>query len=340
MSTSSKTSSKTSSETSSEIQSSIVVNSDYHRYSLFPIKYHSLYNLYKKQRDSYWVPAEVDLFTDINEWKLLSKADQHFLLYTLAFFAQADGIVLRNLDVNFSMDIDIPEATLFYGIQAGIEAIHWEFYAILIDTVVNNIAERNKAFNAIENYPCIKKKAVWMTKWMDPKGKSYMERLVAFACIEGIFFSSAFASIFFFKKRGLMPGVTLGNKFIARDEGLHRDFGCELFNILRKEGREISDERVYEIVKDSVEIECGFVDESLNVELIGINKDLMKDYVKFVADHLLITLNLPKFYGVKNSLDWMSMISMVNKQNMFEGKISEYKKVQASTSSFQISDEF
>ena len=298
------------------------------RYSLFPLRYPTLYEFYKKQRDSYWVPNEIDLESDINDWKnKLTDNDKHFLTHTLAFFSQADAIVLQNLDLNFSMDIDIPEACIFYGIQGGIESIHWEMYAILIDTLIQDIALRTKAFYAIENYPCIKRKAEWILKWMNPKN-SYLQRLVAFACTEGIFFSSAFASIFYYKKRGLLPGLTLSNKFIARDEGLHRDFGCELFNILRKEGNKISDEQVYDIVMDAVEIECNFVEESLNVELIGINKESMKNYVKFVANHLLVTLNLSKKYNVTNPFEWMDMINLTNKQNFFEGKVSEYKKVQ------------
>ncbi len=323
------------------------LKTNFARYSLFPIKFPSLYEFYKKQRDSYWVPNEVDLETDINEWRTkLSDNDKHFLTTTLAFFAQADGIVLRNLHVNFSMDIDIPEASLFYGIQGGIEAIHWEMYAILIDTLINDISVREQAFNAIENYPCIKKKAEWMTKWMSSTVNSnYLERLVAFACAEGIFFSSAFASIFYYKKRGLMPGLTLSNKFISRDEGLHRDFGCDLFKILRSgkvngyENLNITDEQVYAIVKDSVDIECEFVDVSLNVEMIGINKNSMKDYVKFVANHLLVTLGLQKLYTVTNPFDWMDMINLSNKQNFFEGKVSEYKKVQA-TPVFSVNEEF
>ena len=277
--------------------------SKFSRYSLFPIKFPTLYEYYEKQRDNFWVPKEVDLETDVKEWRsTLTESDRHFLTYTLAFFAQADGVVLQNISNNFSIDIDIPEASVFYGIQAGIESIHWEMYNLLIQTLIEDPAAREKAFHAIENYPCIRKKADWMLKWMSNE-RPYLHRLVAFACAEGIFFSSAFASIYYYKKRGLMPGLSLSNKFIARDEGLHRDFGCELFKILRQnfsEEYKIDDKDVLAIIKDAVSIEESFVKESLNVELIGINSDSMNQYVRVVADHLLVTLGLRKIYNEEN----------------------------------------
>jgi ribonucleotide reductase beta subunit family protein with ferritin-like domain len=266
----------------------------------------------------------------------LSENDKHFLTYTLAFFAQADGIVLDNVRENFSFDNgDIPEAKIFYGIQSGIEAIHWEIYSVLIDTLIDDPIKKSTALSAIEHYPCIRKKAEWMLKWMG-SNSSIEKRLIAFACAEGIFFSSAFASIFYYKKKGIMAGLVLSNTFIARDEGIHRDFGCELFKTLNK--RNITSE-VLEIVKDAVNIECEFVNESLNVSLIGINKESMCDYVKFVADHLLIELDMPKYYNVKNPFEWMSMISLTSKQNFFEGRVSEYKKTQ-STMEFNLSSDF
>lgn len=311
----------------------------FHRYSLFPIKYPTLFKFYENQRDNFWVPKEIDLETDVKEWReKLTNDDRHFLIYTLAFFAQADGIVLQNLDNNFSIDVDIPEASIFYGIQAGIEAIHWETYALLIETLIDDPEEKNRAFNAIENYPCIREKAEWISKWMNNE-RPFLERLVAFACTEGIFFSSAFASIFYYKKRGLMPGLSLSNKFIARDEGLHRDFGCELFKVLRTEGYKIEDETVYSIVQDAVTIEENFVDNSLNVELIGINAESMKQHIRFVADHLLVTLGLKKFYNDVEPFDWMDLISLTGKQNFFEGRVSEYKKVRGDTT-FELDDEW
>lgn len=314
--------------------------SKFDRYSLFPIKYPTLYKYYEDQRDNFWVPKEVDLETDVKEWRgVLTENDRHFLTYTLAFFAQADGIVLRNIDNNFSLDIDIPEASIFYGIQAGIEAIHWEMYGVLINTLIDDPDKRTMAFKAIENYPCIKQKAEWIEKWMN-NDKPFLHRLVAFACTEGIFFSSAFASIFYYKKRGLMPGLSLSNKFIARDEGLHRDFGCELFKILRNHGElKIVDDEVYDIVHDAVKVEENFVNESLNVDLIGIDSDKMNQHVRFVADHLLQELGLEKKYNDKEPFDWMSLISLTGKQNFFEGRVAEYKKVR-SDMTFEINDDF
>lgn len=295
------------------------------RYTLFPIKFPKLYNFYEKQRDAFWVPNEVDLEVDVNDWRnKLTDNDKHFLTHTLAFFAQADGIVLNNLNNNFSIDCDIPEANIFFGIQAGIEAIHWEMYSILIETLIDNPDLKNNALNAIENYPCIQKKANWMLKWMD-SDLDLEKRLVAFACAEGIFFSSAFASIFYYKKKGLLPGLTTSNKFIARDEGMHRDFGCELFKTISKNTDFIND-----IVQEAVTIECEFVDESLNVDLIGINPENMKEYIKFTADLLLQQLGRPKIYNVSNPFSWMELISLNTKQNFFEGRVTEYKKTQSS----------
>ena len=320
-----------------------MADSKFQRYSLFPIQYPTLYRFYEDQRDNFWVPKEIDLETDVKEWReRLNDADRHFLTHTLAFFAQADGVVLQNLDNNFSVDIDIPEASIFYGIQAGIEAIHWEMYALLIQTLITDSTAREKAFHAIEHYPCIRQKADWILQWMTNK-KPFLHRLVAFACTEGIFFSSAFASIFYHKKRGLLPGLTLSNKFIARDEGLHRDFGCELFKILRStrvnSDYYITDEEVYQIVDDAVKIEANFVQNSLKVDLIGINSESMNQYVRFVSDHLLLTLGLRKRYNDPNPFDWMDMISLTSKQNFFEGRVSEYKKNRSDTT-FAIDDEF
>jgi len=321
--------------------------SNYKRFSLFPIKYPSLFKLYEDQRDNFWVPKEVDLTTDVKEWdSVLTDNDRHFLTFTLSFFAQADGIVLKNLNNNFSIDIDIPEASLFYGIQAGIEAIHWEMYGQLIDTLIKDSKQKELAFNAIENYPSIQLKADWILKWMN-NDQPFLHRLVAFSCTEGIFFSSAFASIFYYKKKGLMPGLSVSNKFIARDEGLHCDFGCELFNILRKENKLdlnakeiITDLEIQQIVKDAVKVEENFVNHSLNVELIGINASSMNEYVRFTADRLLIALGVPKVYNNTNPFDWMDLISLTGKQNFFEGRVTEYKKKRSGNEAFGIDDEF
>jgi len=311
---------------------------NYSRYSLFPIKYPKLFEFYKTQRDCFWVPAEVDLEKDIKDWRNnLTDSDRKFLLHTLSFFAQADGIVLRNLNINFSFDVNIPEANLFFGIQAGIEAIHWEMYSLLIETLIDNPKLKMSAFNAIENYPCIKEKAVWMESWMNNEN-SITERLIAFACAEGIFFSAAFASIFYYKKKNLLPGMVLSNRFINRDEGLHRDFGCELFKVLRQEFP-ISNNKINDIVKSAVEVECKFVNESLNSDLIGIDAKRMCEYVKFIADHLLTTLGLEKMYKTSNPFDWMETISLESKQNFFEGRVSEYKKL-SGEKKFNLEEEF
>jgi ribonucleotide reductase beta subunit family protein with ferritin-like domain len=299
---------------------------NFSKYSLYPIKYPHLYKLFEKQAHAFWVKEDVDLQTDVTEWReTLKPEDKRFLTHILSFFAQADGIVLENLGKNFGIETDIPEANLFFGIQAGIEAIHWDMYSILIETLIDN-TEKQAAFNAIENYPCIKRKAEWIQTWMNPETANLQERLVAFACTEGIFFSSAFAGIFYYKKRGLLPGLVKSNEFIARDEGLHRDFGCELMKVLGP-----APANTLDIVKDSVEIECEFVRESLNLDLIGINPDMMSQYVGFVADSLLQKLGLPKFYKTENPFPWMDLISLTRKQNFFEGKVSEYKKAVVDT---------
>jgi ribonucleoside-diphosphate reductase subunit M2 len=298
---------------------------NYSRFSLYPLKYPVLYEYFNKQAHAFWVKEDIDLHTDLIEWReKLTENDKRFLTHILSFFAQADGIVLKNLQKNFSIETDIPEANLFFGIQAGIEAIHWDMYNLLIETLIDN-DHKQSAFNAIENYPCIKKKADWILGWMDPDKNTLIERLVAFSCTEGIFFSSAFAGIFYYKKRGLMPGLVKSNEFISRDEGLHRDFGCELIKIYK-----INDS-VLKIVKEAVEIECDFVRESLQSELIGINPDSMSQYVKFVADNLLLKLGMSRFYNVENPFDWMDLISLKGKQNFFEGKVSEYKKAVVDT---------
>ena len=311
----------------------------YTNLSLFPINYPNLYKYYEQQRDAFWVPSEVNLKDDIDEWKYkLSDDEKKFLTYTLAFFAQADGIVLKNLNINFTFDINLKECQMFYGIQQGIEAIHWEMYSLLIDALIENNDEKKLAFNAIENYPCIKEKAEWMNKYMD-NNIPFLKRLVAFACTEGIFFSSAFASIFYFKKQGKLPGLCISNEFIARDEGLHRDFGCELFKLLRTEedfkekyGDTITNEEINEIIKESVDIEKNFIENSLNVNLIGINKEKMKKHVEFMADHLLLNLNMKKIYKTEEPFEWMNLMNLKNKTNFFEKVVTDYKKINTNIS--------
>lgn len=312
------------------------------QYDLSNIQFPSLFHFYELQRDAFWVPAEVDLTDDVKHWRdRLSNDERKFLTYILAFFSQADGLVLENIQTNFSLDVAIPEFKVFYGIQAGIEAIHWDMYHVLLKTLIADKEERKQACNAISHFPCIRKKAEWISKWMTNE-KSYAERLVAFACAEGISFSSSFCGIFYFMKKGLLPGVVMSNRFISRDEGMHRDFAVEALKVLKtcepdfedesinvivREARALKNETMYQIIREAVEVEEDFVRESLNCDLIGINADMMMDYVKLVADHLCTSLGLQKIYNVENPFDWMNMIGMTNKQNFFEGRVSEYKKV-------------
>jgi len=332
------------------VQSDNQISKSGKRYNLVDIQYPSLWEFYKRQRDAFWVPAEIDLTDDYTDWnEKLTDNDRHFLTYTLSFFSQADGIVLQNLNANFSLDIDIPEVIAFYGIQQGIEAIHWETYADLIRTFIKDREERERASNAIQNYPCVAEKAAWMMKWMDADKVPFIERLVGFACSEGIFFSSAFASIYYYKQRDVLPGLMKSNQLIARDEGLHRDFACELFKILTRESPDeypLDWDIISEIVRDAVKIEETFVKESLNVDLVGINPNNMIQYVQYTANQLMTVLGYKgsKLYNVKNPFDWMDFINLPNKENFFDvpGQVAEYKKpdTQAKDNTFELDDDF
>ena len=313
------------------------------RYDLLNIQYPSLFELYQKQKQAFWIPEEVDLSDDVLDWKNLQQNEKDFLLYILAFFAQADGLVLENLRSNFSLDIPIPEASAFYGIQAGIEAIHWEMYSLLIQTFIKDPEVQRQYSDAIRHFSCIRKKAEWMSTWMNNE-RPLAERLIAFCCAEGISFSASFCGIFYFKKKGLMQNLVLSNQFISRDEGIHRDFGIEVIRVLRestpdtanpelndiiREVHALTPERITEIVKECVQVEETYVRESLQCDLVDIDSTMMVQYVQFVADHLLSSLDVPKYYKVSNPFDWMDMISLEGKQNFFEGRVSEYKKVNA-----------
>jgi len=311
------------------------------RYDLLNIQFPTLWELYEKQRDAFWVVQEVDLTDDLNDWRgSVSDDEKRFLMHILAFFAQADGLVLQNLQTNFSLDVPIPEFSVFYGIQSGIEAIHWEMYSKLIEVFINDKEKRYEISNAIQHYPCIRRKAEWINKWMC-NDRSFPERLIAFACAEGISFSASFCGIFYFKKRGVLPGLVVSNMFISRDEGMHRDFGIEAYKALKNcepnfenpdintiitQCKEMKNSTIYSIVKECVDVEIDYVKESLKSELIGISSNQMIQYVKFVADHLLKSLNLATMYNVSNPFDWMDMISMENKANFFEGRVTEYRK--------------
>ena len=291
------------------------------RYTLFPIKYDDMYQMYKRQVDSFWRPEEVDLSRDLNDWASLSDDERHFIGMTLAFFAGSDGIVMENISTRFLNDVKPAEARAFYSFQSAMESIHSEMYSILIETYIKDTEQKNRLFQAIDNYPCIAIKARWAQKWIGDDDASFASRLIAFACVEGIFFSSSFASIYWIKKRGLMPGLTLSNEFISRDEALHTEFAILLYSKLR---RKVNKERATEIIQEATEIEKEFITESLPCRLIGMNVKLMSQYVEFVADRLCLQLGYDKIYGSTNPFEFMELISVETKTNFFERTNSEY----------------
>ena len=299
----------------------ILLEENKDRFVLFPIKHDKIWEMYKKAENSFWTAEEVDLSADQKDWDKLSKGEKHFITHVLAFFAASDGIVNENLAVNMMSAVQLPEARCFYGFQIMIENIHSEMYSLLIDTYVKDPVEKHRLFNAIETVPCVKKKADWALRWID--NGNFAERLVAFAAVEGIFFSGSFCSIFWLKKRGLMPGLATSNEFISRDEGLHCDFACLLFSMLNNK---LSQQAVYDMITSAVTIEQEFVTDALPVNLIGMNSKLMCQYIEFVADRLLLALGVPKYYNSQNPFDFMEMISLEGKTNFFEKRVSEYKK--------------
>ena len=293
------------------------------RFVLFPIQHNDIWSFYKKAEASFWTAEEIDLSADIIDWEnKLNENEKHFVKHILAFFAASDGIVNENLAENFLSEVQYTEAKFFYGFQVAIENIHSETYSILIDTYIKDSAEKNYLFNAINTMSCVRRKADWALKWIE-KG-SFAQRLVAFAAVEGIFFSGSFCSIFWLKKRGLMPGLGFSNELISRDEGLHCDFACLLYNnhLVNK----LSSEEIREIILDAVEIEKEFILEALPVKLIGMNSDLMSQYIEFVADRLLLELGNEKVFNVTNPFDFMDMLSIQGKSNFFEKRVSEYQK--------------
>lgn len=293
------------------------------RFVLFPIKYHDIWEMYKKQMASFWTADEIDLHQDLSDWeKKLNDSEKHFIKYVLAFFAASDGIVLENLAQQFCTEIQIPEARCFYGFQIAMENIHSETYSLLIDTYIKDRAEKNFLFNAIQNVPVINKKAQWALKWIN-NSNSFAERIVAFSAVEGIFFSGSFCSIFWLKKRSLMPGLTFSNELISRDEGLHTDFACLIYKYLVNK---LSQEKIYQMIDEAVTIEKEFITEALPVELIGMNSRLMSQYIEFCADRLIYALGYQKVYNVQNPFEWMEMISLQGKTNFFERRVGEYQK--------------
>ncbi|GAA5983729.1 hypothetical protein JCM11641_001733 [Rhodosporidiobolus odoratus] len=293
------------------------------RFVLFPIQYHEIWQAYKKAEASFWTAEEMDISKDLVDWERLNDGERHFISHVLAFFAASDGIVNENLVERFSSEVQVAEARCFYGFQIMMENIHSEVYSLLIETYIREPTERTKLFNAIETIPAIKKKADWALRWISDPKAVFAERLVAFAAVEGIFFSGSFASIFWLKKRGLMPGLTFSNELISRDEGLHTDFACLLFSHLC---RRPAPHVIAEIIRSAVTIEQEFLTTALPVGLIGMNAGLMRQYIEFVADRLLVSLGNEKEYGTENPFDFMEMISMEGKTNFFEKRVSDYQK--------------
>lgn len=300
-----------------------ILQENKNRFVIFPIQHKDIWEWYKKQEASFWIAEEIDLQQDVIDWKSkLNEDEKYFIKHILAFFAASDGIVNENLAENFVNEVQYSEAKFFYGFQIMMENIHSEMYSLLIDTLVSDDQEKDDLFNAIERFPAIKKKAEWALRWIE--SESFAERLIAFAAVEGIFFSGAFCAIFWLKKRGIMPGLGTSNEFISRDEGLHRDFACHLHNnhLVNK----VPKERIVQIVTEALDIEREFITESLPVKLIGMNSKLMAEYLEFVTDHLLETLDCEPVYNTANPFDFMDMISLEGKTNFFEKRVSEYQK--------------
>ena len=304
----------------SKIQEPLLTPND-KRFVMFPIQDEQIWSMYKKQIDCFWRAEEIDLTKDLAHWEALTIDERYFISMILAFFAASDGIVLENLAMRFMSDVQLSEARAFYGFQIAMENIHSETYSLLIETYIKDTAEKDRLFNALEHFPCIQKKASWAQKWIHDNRSSFATRLVAFACVEGIFFSGAFCSIYWLKKRGLMPGLTFSNELISRDEALHTEFAILLYSkLIKKMGKA----RIHEIIKEAVEIEIEFICEALPCKLIGMNAKLMTQYVQFVADRLSVQLGYEKIYNVVNPFDFMELISMEQKTNFFESRVSEY----------------
>ncbi len=291
------------------------------RYVMFPIQDKEIFDMYKKQVDLFWRPEEIQLSKDLRDWNGLTDNERYFISMILAFFAASDGIVLENLAMRFMADVQLSEAKAFYGFQIAMENIHSETYSLLIETYIGNEEEKMRLFKGLDNFPCIRKKADWAIKWIKDKRSSFASRLIAFACVEGIFFSGAFCSIYWLKKRGLMPGLTFSNELIARDEALHTEFAVLLYNKLEKKLKKL---KVMEIIEEAVTIEKEFICDALPCRLIGMNSSLMTQYIEFVADRLSLQLGADKIYNSSNPFDWMELISLEGKTNFFEKVVSDY----------------
>ena len=317
----------------------ILLKENKNRFVILPINYPKIWEQYKRHEASFWTAEEIDLSSDMKDWENLNDGERHFISHILAFFAASDGIVNENLAVNFMSEVQLPEARCFYGFQIMMENIHSETYALLIDTYIKNPEEKHKLFHAIDTVPAVKKKAEWALRWID--NGNFAERLVAFAAVEGIFFSGSFCSIFWLKKRGLMPGLTFSNELISRDEGLHCEFACLLYGMLQNK---LTEEEVTAIITDAVGIEKEFVTEALPVNLIGMNALLMQQYIEFVADRWLCELGYSKVYNTANPFDFMEMISLQGKTNFFEKRVGDYQKAgvmnNKESQSFSLEEDF
>ena len=294
---------------------------DENRYVMFPIQYNDIWDMYKRSIDSFWHTGEISLAQDLNDWAKLTADEQQFIKMILAFFSSSDALVTDNLGTRFMNEVQVSEARAFYAFQVAIETIHSEMYSILIDTYIKDKDEKTKLFQATQNYPCIAKKFNWAQKWLNDKRSSFATRLIAFALVEGLFFSSSFAAIYWIKKRGLMPGLTFSNELISRDEALHTEFAILLYSKLQ---RKVSKKRFYEIVVEAVDIEKEFITESIPCRMIGMNSKLMTQYIEFVADRLCLQLGYDKLYKSQNPFDFMELISVESKVNFFERTNSEY----------------
>ena len=317
-----------------------LLTEDDNRFVMFPISDNDVWNMYKKAEDCFWRVEEVDLSKDYKDWVTLSDNEQHFISMILAFFAASDGIVLENLGLRFMSEVQLAEAKAFYGFQIAMENIHSIMYSQLIETYIKDSIEKNKLFNALNNYQCIRKKGDWALKWIKDKDSSFATRLIAFACVEGIFFSGAFCSIYWIKKRGLLPGLTFSNELISRDEALHTEFAILLYSKLENK---LSNDIINNIVREAVSIEKEFICEALPCNLIGMNQKLMSQYIEFVADRLLLQLGYDKIYNVSCSFDFMENISVEGKTNFFEKRVGEYAlatKCENKEDAFEFSDDF
>jgi ribonucleotide reductase beta subunit family protein with ferritin-like domain len=320
-------------------ENSVLLKEDDNRYVMFPIADQDIWKMYKKQVDCFWRAEEIDLSKDLDHWKNLSNDEQYFISMILAFFAASDGIVLENLGMRFMSEVQMSEARAFYGFQIAMENIHSETYSLMIESLIKDQKEKTKLFEAMNNFECIKKKADWAIKWINDEDSSFATRLIAFACVEGIFFSGSFCSIFWLKKRGLMPGLTFSNELISRDEALHTEFAVLLYSKLDVR---LPESQIQQIISESVEIEKEFICDALPCRLIGMNATLMSQYIEFVADRLLVQLGYNKMYNTQNPFAFMEMISVEGKTNFFEKRVSEYALTnkEKDSSVFDLDEEF